>query len=1096
MSIKLKYNLTQAAQGIKRSPLLIIGLAIALSMVGVLNIYIYNAKTYRIENSKYSYFDIGIYDNDDTCYNPLAAMDFFDTNYSSLVELTEDTFPISSSNPFLFLTNDFIQLTSNQDNIDNQSEGLTFAFSDPSFFNSNDFDRDFEIYSGRKPQNSSEIIIDIVSAAKLGYLPDLESNISINFFNSSQPSQIIQNHTINISSNCIVGIFIPKQEMIEIAHYSRASLRFYYSINSVDTIQKANTEDWKKASILGVFDPEIYQSHPILNEFAFKSLTISQNYTEPWNIYSGIGFHYDRTTINPNQIGKELKEFREKWMDFYYSVDTEEIRMSTNVYDLLERTQEYSMMFFSMQLMNVPLILCILLIGQLLVKTSFSTRLSSFHQSLIKGYPKKMVITQLMIEILFMGVCVGLGSLFFSWILYKPVQTALISNLFSSRQYGNSEGHFVNIVLYPPENFLPFSLNFMQYFSAIGIGVLTSLILYIRIIIQLKHIKIYELTDSLEQRGLEAGLNENILLSRKARKRETNRLKKQEVLQINDSTDEPNKFQGHDEHRGIYKSDEYEFKRTIKHFGLIFFFIGWIPLILIFLMRWGSISTNDGLVFISQTIFRFNIVLSFLAFLSPFFLIYGIIRWIIFEHPLIYANLCEKFSRLFIGEKAIINGLETIRYQSLKTIALVLALVSGLFITSNIYIYSNANIEPTIDNLILGSDLNIHAEYTYSAMADGNNTIAYEDLRMLEAKFSNESLYSDQFSSVQVTSILSLTDLSSGNYNYRTMVITNFSQYIDFAQQDFIKKLMPSFAFKLQNVIQYNEINEDLPGILVTQEFLDQYQYEIGETFTINPTLFPFTTSFSNETTFLVKIIDVIGAIPGIFYEYGGRNDEMLFDASNILSPNQTVNYDTLNFMVNIIPEDPSNLDLSTIDPTLPLENIPEIYQMQLSVDIAEEIPDFQSQLFNPHGSALEFYLLYLELILIIFFLVTCMIFLILLYDKANKQYYGLLLVQGFGKRNLSLLILSRLIFTVFFSFFIGIGIGFLTGYAWTSSVISSNLLLGQRDITLVNVPIVFHLPEFLIIVLFLCGGISLVYVIFQILNRNKEYSSYLAESE
>ena len=537
MSIKLKYNLTQAAQGIKRSPLLIIGLAIALSMVGVLNIYIYNAKTYRLENTKYSYFDIGIYDNDDTCYNPLAAMDFFDSNYSHIVEVTEDTFPISSSHPFLFLTNDFIQLTSNQDNIDNQSEGLSFAFSDPSFFNSNDFDRDFEIYSGRKPQNSSEIIIDIVSAAKLGYLSDLESNISINFFNSSFPSQIIQNHTINIKSNCIVGIFIPKQEMIEIMDYSHASLRFYYSINSVDTIQKANTEDWKKASILGVFDPEIFQSHPILNEFAIKSLTVSQNFTEPWDIYSGIGFHYDRTTINPNQIGKELKEFREKWQDFYYRVDTEEIRMTSNVYDLLERTQEYSMMFFSMQLMNIPLILCILLIGQLLVKTSFSTRLSSFHQSLIKGYPKKMVITQLMIEILFMGVCVGLGSIFFSWILYRPVQTALISNLFSSRQYGNSEGNFVNIVLYPPENFLPFSLNFMQYFSAIGIGVFTSLILYIRIIIQLKHIKIYELTDSLEQKGLGAVLNENILLSRKARKRETNRLKKQEDLRSDNSTD-------------------------------------------------------------------------------------------------------------------------------------------------------------------------------------------------------------------------------------------------------------------------------------------------------------------------------------------------------------------------------------------------------------------------------------------------------------------------------------------------------------------------------------------------------------------------------
>ncbi|MHA1521242.1 MAG: hypothetical protein ACTSRK_13745 [Promethearchaeota archaeon] len=1092
MSIKLKYNLTQAFQGSKSSPLLIIGLAIALSMISVLNIYIYNAKIYQLENYNCGNFDMIIYNRNDTCYNPLPEADFFESTYSNVTKLAEDTFPITDPHPFLLLTNDFVQLTSTQDIIDNRSEWLTFSFSDPSFYNTKEFDRDFEIFRGRKPQNSSEYIIDIVSAAKMGYLQDYQSNISINFFNSSQSSQIIQNLTVNIKSKSIVGVFIPKQEKISFIRHSRVYIRFYYSKNSVDTFQKALTEDWKRACILGVFDPEIIQSHPILNDFAAKSSTFTQNLTNPWNIYTGIGFHYDRSTINPNQILREQLEHSEKWYDFYHSIDTEEIRFSSGMNDVFRAILADSLMFFSLQLLNLPLILCVLIIGRLLVKTSFSTRLKTFHQSLIKGYPKKMVITQLLFEIVFMGICIGLGSLFFSWILYNPVQSALNPNLTKVYHSGDWEGNYLSIYLNPPENNLPFSLTIMQFFTAIGLGILISFFLYIRIILQLKHIKIYQLTDSLEQRGLEADVNENILLSRRAKKRKTKRLKKIEEHRLNKSTGEQS---GQDEHLDIYKSVDYEFKRKVKHIGLKFFIIGWIPLILIFIMRLGYSSTNDGLVFISQIISQFNDFLPLISFFSPFFLIYGIIRWIIFEHPLIYANLCEKFSRLFIGEKALINGLETIRYRSLKTIALVLAIVSGLFITANIYIYSNINIEPTIENLILGSDLNIHTENSYSIMADGNNTIAYEDLRMLESVFSNKSLYSDEISSVQVTSILSLSDISSTNWNYRTLVITNFSQYIDFSQQDSIKKLLPNLESKLQSVIHYNEINEELPGILVTQEFLNYYQYEIGETFSINPALFPFTNSFSNRTTFSVKIINTVGTIPGLFYDYGG-NFEMLLDVSEILSTNQTVSYDTLNFMVNLDPEDPTSFDLSVINSTRPLESIPEIYQLLLIVDFAEEIPDLLTTLFTPQGSNMDFYLLYLELILLILFLVTSIIFLILLYDKANQRYHGLLLVQGFGKRNLSLLILTRLIFTVFFSFLIGIGIGFLTGYAWTSSVITSNLKNGPSDVSIIKVPIVFHLPEFLIIVLFLCGGLSLVYIVFQILNRNKEYSSYLAERE
>ena len=112
MLIKFKYILTESFKRYKKSVLLLISLSVVLSLISVINIYAYNVKSYRIANTKFSYYDLGIYSSESEStslsINPLILQD----NFSCNIEKIENYFPIQEYNPLFSFSNDLIQLKS------------------------------------------------------------------------------------------------------------------------------------------------------------------------------------------------------------------------------------------------------------------------------------------------------------------------------------------------------------------------------------------------------------------------------------------------------------------------------------------------------------------------------------------------------------------------------------------------------------------------------------------------------------------------------------------------------------------------------------------------------------------------------------------------------------------------------------------------------------------------------------------------------------------------------------------------------------------------------------------------------------------------
>jgi len=250
----------------------------------------------------------------------------------------------------------------------------------------------------------------------------------------------------------------------------------------------------------------------MLKELDTASILFNQT---NWEIYSGVGFSYDRSTIDPNHIGQTIDALRNTFSDFYYDVPHEDIVIIFELRFDLEMIQSDSLEFFALQILTVPLFFCIIFISQLLVKTAFYPRFDEIHLSLMKGYPKNMILSQILVEIFLMGISVGLLSLGFSRALYGGIQTILNPSLsrVSSISSSSWSGSYTRLVA--PISPLPFKITPSLILWACIIGLVTILVIYFQLMIRIKNLKLHSLTDYLEQRDLEGSLDENVLLKKK-----------------------------------------------------------------------------------------------------------------------------------------------------------------------------------------------------------------------------------------------------------------------------------------------------------------------------------------------------------------------------------------------------------------------------------------------------------------------------------------------------------------------------------------------------------------------------------------------------
>ncbi len=1131
MSIKFKHTVSSAFHSFRKTPLLIIGLSLALAMVSVLNIYSYNVKLYEMDNFKRSHFDMAIFTTTSMEINTTTISELYPDGQMDIQNAVEKRYAMAESHEFLSLSSDtsILLADSNEYGLSNQSESFAVLLSDPTFFTGSAFSRDFQLVSGRMPQDPHELIIDVVSASYLGLIENYSNPLHMGTYNASDTSQLIQTTSLTNETTQIVGIYVPLHTSIRYTRYHSFSHNFFYSLDSLENINPDHyirSFDWKTAAVLGIGESHDFTSHPLLHSIASAYETLPSNDTALWNRHAGIGFQYDRTAIPLNKLNAWKKDYYDQYSGLYADLEAmpnlEDYRISDSMGDNIDEIQYRLNDIRFLQIMNVPLLICIILIGQLLIKTHFSGKMKSFHQSMIQGYPRKMIVQQLLWEIVYYAFSIGMGSILFSRVIYHPVQEILNPSVL--RPYSSGSAIY-NKITYPSSD-LPFSLNLGTILFSFLLGFLICGIIYLKMIHRIKRLRIYEVSDGIEQMDLNPFLTENTLLNRRKKSKRSKRKRHATFEPINAADDiedvsktpttshaTRNKNKNKSKKTpAVYKTNEYYYGKTIKHYGLLLFGLGCLPLGLIFLMRWGLFSTNDSFVFLAQTIYKYNTFLTVISFFMPILMIFGIIRWITFEKPIIYAKLCDKFTRVFVGEKGLINGLETLRYRNLKVISIVLAITSGLFIFANMSITSTVLFEPTLTNVMYGANVNIQATNDYEFMKYDNHTINFAQLSALEETLCNESYYSTQFdftqnAEVSATSILALSDISNGNYNYQTMVLSNFSNYVKFAQAPTIHTTMPKLAEQIQETAEFNLENPDSYGVMITCEFAEYYNYQVGQQFMLNPALFPFSAQFASLDPISLEVVNIIDGIPGRTTAYRGGM-EIFADYSLFLSSNDTISYDTLNFLVNFNRDSTSantiqdwddwmNMQNETALQTLiPLAAMDSIYSFAHSVRFQTMSLDAASSLFSPAGEQdMQIYLLYLDITILIFFLITSIIMLLDFYRHANQHYHGLLLVKGFGKSDLSLLLLAQMLYIILVSVLIGIGIGFLTGYAWTASLLSTQVEYFGGMVQL-RFPITINLTEFGVVWAGILGGLAVSFGTTFFRNRRKEYTSFFEKIE
>jgi hypothetical protein len=1041
--------------------MLIIGLGVTLSLVTGLNVYIYNARVYQLENFKNQVFDITLLEDNQNENFPLNGTQFYESNYAKVVAEVIEAFPITQHFPILQLTNDYVGFESTEaDTTDVSTNHLEWLFSNPAFYESKDFAREYTLYSGRLPQNETEYVIDLVSAVKMGLIAGQTNHAQLSIKNDTT---IHRSYPLSNPSMIVVGVVIPQFQFCELL--SRNSrIIMSYSLEQVKDIITASVEEWVTGVAMGVMDVENLQEHPMLLELDVASHLFNQT---NWEIYAGVGFTYDRSIIDPNYLSQAIVEFQTLRSDFYSAHSQGGLEIHNNIPYDLDAIQSDTNELFIYQILTVPLFFCIIFISQLLVKTAFYPRFEEIQLSLMKGYPKKMILTQLLVEILLMGISVGLLSIGFSRGLYGSIQTILNPTL---ERLTHSGSALLYARLVAPTSPLPFIITPSLLLWTCVISLVTTLVIYLQLMARVNNLQLHSLTDYLDQRDLAGALDENVLLKKPKKT-------KHKVKSKNDPIRSDKSQQ--------YKSQEFYHSRHLRRFGWIFVVIGGISPLITLVMQVGSRSTLDFLAYLSQYLYSINQTLTVLNFFSPMLLIYGVLRIMLFERAIWYSRLCGAFSAIFIGEKSLINALETFRNRHLKSISIFLAIITGMFIFTNLSIYSNQNIEPTIYNAQIGTDLNIHTANDYDAMAHTINNISSQDLLELVDNFENLSLEGEENSPAVTCPVISLCDLGQ---RFSCMVLTNLSRYRVIVQQPTVMSHFPQLEAKLIALEVFNAENPNIVGILAAQSFLDTFGYSVGESFIINPRLFPFTGNFAQRDPIEVQIIDKVANFPG-YYNTIRNIHPILMDIREIWEENITITYDTLNILVGFSQES----DLSTQIPFSEVyREIPEKFQTQLVLSRYDYSVRTSGifQFSMGEEEDLSLFLIYIELMLILLFVGLSILFLVNLYQRSNEAYYGTLLIQGFGKRNLHLMILAQLLFTIGFSFLVGTILGTITGLSWTYSLLSAEL--AREGFYGLSIPLTFNFLEYFVILLTLIGGTMVSYLLIRLRYRNKEYAAFL----
>ncbi|WP_457559250.1 FtsX-like permease family protein [Candidatus Harpocratesius sp.] len=1021
MRTKLSFYIKESWKYVNDSKLAILTLAIAISMVAGFGYYFDSAQFFIMQETNYNVFDYCAQINNPNAKNlnfsiTSSEIEVENAFLSSNLEIEHSYYYQLYTNPRLFL-----YLSQNKYN------GFTWYLVETDFFNSERFSQYFQITSGNIPKKTNEILVNEQYAQEFNL--SVGSNQSIPFRLGITNIEIIEIPNINI-----VGFFRPKKDLFQFGTPE--------DVIEPDTNIFLQSVNFSEQSQL---KPNRILINHLQNHTEFENKT-----NLLFNIKTYVAFTTDRTKIKVSWLSASANEISARYEQFKRKLPT-----YVKPYNLLSISLQNQFHFqaivrLSIQFTNLPLYIFAIYMGSMANKTKVRKRYHEFFSMRMRGFPKKMIRNQFLMEALLnsifvsvLGTFLGIGVFFLGQHWLNP----LFLKDFNQTGFG-LDFHFTSQTII--ETFL--------------FGTILNILATMSTIKHINKLKTSELSSELKNISGDVDYDESSLYYQKKNSENI----KSDQLDIENF---------------MKKKEE-----LIPKWGLIAVFSSLIPILLFILMISGqNIIVSDTLIEISNVLYSRINALIILTIISPMLLVIGIIRYLIVESPPRYARISRFISKIFVGKKNYFVGIEMVRQKQFRQIMFLAGFYVAMLMFSNLTTNTLFRLEQVKSNIECGGDINL--EFTISKTIFSN----YTELTNFENQIKdlknekNETVFSDFTHAF-------IRNQFTGN-GFRQIFYLNLSDYYSLISED-ETKLLPSTSL-LKDIKDAIEFNENLKnetnkvGIIVSSTFLNVNNFQLGETITFLHSSINFTSGQYITKQISAKIIKVIDVMPGLYFSKTNEPSDFIVVSDQIFSE-----YDIDIFPSKIIREI-ININENLKQPDFTVQDAKSLIESSTTYRLySTNYKIYNEQWAKIEGASLNqsnipyLGLFYFNLIIIGIILAIGMAILIINLQDQNRGLYGELIARGFGRKGINLLVISEMSI----SFLISLIVGTLAGSFTSVAFCRLYGLSGGGKIY--NFPIFFDLVEYLLILggIFACTYLLLGYTLYKY--KKQEISEFLLEVE
>ncbi len=1092
-------------------------------MVAGLNFYLDSYQTHALHESYDDLADTSISENDNN-YMPDYESTLHDQKEKLISYFETYEYIHESWHEFLWIQDFDLEVNSSID--------FAYFLPEENFYDSPRFGEYFSIYDGVVPNASNEILIDYSYA--LNQNLSVGDLITLDYYIDEATDYHFENLTAPISNTLIFeisGIYMPVKHRVSVVNWYYRF--FHYMDTQTEEILQSYTGNYFMSKTL-VFSYHNFEDSNHMHPVQEMCVNFTDAIWDEFQIQyrsarkiAGLFGVYDRSSLSHRRV---LSTSR----DIQYKMELIEPKISSSLYvrnylgNFLENYSEMmSVLRVAFQFMNLPIMGFGVFIGVFSFRISTKERSDEFLLLRSKGIPQRMITRQFLVQAVLLGavsstlaILAGRGT----FEIYREFLQTILPWEFYTK--------------------LPFRISFSSILFVYVVGILMAVVSSIPSIRSINKLESSELLLALGSDELDVAYDETTLFTvnpnqmvklgdtpfmtpesgqngqpqpqlqpqsqqQSQNLTDSDRSKKSIFKKSKSRTKSKSRFSSsnmenipqkksifstrtRDSQSTLYRNKLKGKEKKIRKIGWLLILLSLLPG-LYFLLYWIAQIPfiPDSYIRISDQLLQYFEFFIVFAIFSPLVLVIGVSRIFIKENPSRFAKIIKKVAHLFVGQKDYLIALQMIKQKDYRRFINLLAIFTSLFTFANIFFISINAMEIIDYNLRTGAD--VKYEYSNEVALNLIPDFTPEIINQFE---NNCTLLADSNGSRVINENAFYIEYE-GEYENRVSsreFIINISKYLRIIQED--DKYVPNRAFKSQletataffnpTTSGSDNSTSSLPGIIVTQGYLDYHQKNVGDSITFNYNI--LTEDFYSSSSITVKIVAALPFFIGL-WEFTPRSyyhrSGILFDLAQL--SDIPIDFSEDNYYLEFGQLFDLNMSLHNSLKETQLSFVEATSPTLQSSRVRFYYPDItstESGLVEINVTYLLYQIIYMEFIIIGAILAVGLAIFMLGMLRKNKYLNGLLLSRGMGWRGLNKFMLAQL----FIIFVLALTMGIICG------IISAFLLM--KLVTYVDAggrqyPLVSHYWDFFTMFGSIIGLAASIYGISFYVESKKNITEY-----